>query len=92
MTVKTKNRWGQNRRGRRLRREMNAGPERRKITIFCEGKNTEPTYFRALRDAYSSVSPTLEILGGIGIPFTVASKAVARAKETKALTNARLDG
>lgn len=88
MTVKTKDRWGQNRRGRRLRREMNAGPERRKITIFCEGKNTEPTYFRALRDAYSSVSPTLDILGGIGVPFTIARKAVAKSKEKRVLTKA----
>ena len=89
MTVKTKKHWGQNRRGTRLRRETDAGPERRKMTIFCEGKNTEPSYFRALRDAYSSVSPTLKILGGIGVPFTVASKAVAKAKEQRALTNAR---
>lgn len=89
MTVKTEKDRGRRRRGFRLRRGMDAGAERRKITVFCEGKKTEPTYFRALRDAYSSVSLTLEIFGGIGVPFTIASKAVAKAKQERAVSNAR---
>lgn len=84
MIVKTNKR-----RGIRLRRGMNARTERRKITIFCEGENTEPTYFRALREAHSRVAPTLEIFGGIGVPFTVAKRAVATAKEKMAVPHAR---
>lgn len=86
MTVKTNYRRGLR---LRLRRGTGTGKERRKITIFCEGKNTEPTYFKVLRDAYASESLTLEIFGGIGVPFTIASKAVARAKGNRAAFPAR---
>lgn len=76
MTMRTKrNEMG------RLRRGSTVGAEFRNMTIFCEGKNTEPTYFRALRDAYSSVPLAMEVVEGVGVPFTIASKAVAKVKE-----------
>lgn len=64
----------------RLRRRSTVGRELRSMTIFCEGKNTEPTYFRALRNAYSSVPLAMEVVEGVGVPFTIASKAVAKVK------------
>ncbi len=52
---------------------------KRRFIIYCEGKNTEPGYFKALERSLKtaivdvSIEPT-------GAPKTIASRAVARAK------------
>lgn len=52
-----------------------------RFTIFCEGRNTEPTYLRALRHRLPKVLLRLE--PGAGVPYTLAQKAVERAREDR---------
>lgn len=61
-----------------LARSKSKRQPRRRIIIYCEGENTEPSYFRALKDhiKYVDVSTI-----PAGVPMTVAEKAVARAIE-----------
>ena len=59
------------------------GPRRepkRRFTLFCEGKKTEPAYFKAIKRAYPSAQIEVRIEPGVGVPYTVAKKAVAFAK------------
>ncbi len=65
--------------GKIRRRKPEREPKAR-FFLFCEGQNTEPAYFRAVRDElYGDV--LLEIEGGAGEPRTVADKARARIKQ-----------
>ena len=48
--------------------------------MFCEGKNTEVKYFEAVRRIYSSTLIQWEIYGGVGVPYTIAEKAIEQAK------------
>ncbi len=50
------------------------------FSLFCEGANTEPGYFEAVRRAYPGV--VVEIERGVGVPQTVAAHAVKSAKTT----------
>lgn len=61
---------------RRSRREPKA-----RIVIFCEGANTEPDYFNEFRRAYRGALIELEIIGPVGVPYTVAERAVERAND-----------
>jgi hypothetical protein len=54
---------------------------KRRITLFCEGKNTEPAYFEALRRQFSTVLVDLRVIGEAGVPFTIAEKAVKYLKD-----------
>ena len=65
---------------RRARREP-----KRQFTLFCEGKKTEPAYFDAIKRSYSSALVGVEIVPGVGVPHTIAQKAVEFAK-TRGLT------
>ena len=48
--------------------------------LFCEGQNTEPAYFRAVREKlYGDV--LLEIEGGVGEPRTVADRTRAHIRQ-----------
>ena len=49
--------------------------------LFCEGRNTEPTYFAAVKRACSGALIEMETHGGVGVPYTIAQKAVDRARE-----------
>lgn len=44
--------------------------------------NTEPSYFNALKRTCSSALIAVEIVPGAGVPFTIAEKAVERAKSS----------
>ena len=61
---------------RRYRRE----PKRR-FYVVCEGKNTEPTYFNALRATLANALIEVNTVAGVGVPQTVASTAVALARD-----------
>ncbi len=52
---------------------------KRWFIIFCEGKNTEPTYFEALQRSMKGALIKIEAVGVGGVPSTVAEKAIARA-------------
>lgn len=48
--------------------------------MFCEGRNTEPSYFKALQRTCSSALIGVEIVSGAGVPYTIAEKAVKQAR------------
>ena len=62
------------------------GPRRepqRRFTLFCEGEKTEPASFNAIKRAYPSAQIDVKIECGVGVPYTVAEKAVAFAQESR---------
>lgn len=61
---------------RSLRRRPARREPKRRFTIFCEGEKTEPTYFNAIKRAYSSAMIAVEIVPGVGVPYTIAERAV----------------
>ncbi|VUX47032.1 conserved hypothetical protein [Candidatus Defluviicoccus seviourii] len=70
-----------------LRRRHATREPKRRFIIYCEGRNTEPAYFRALQRHCSSVLIEIEPVGVGGEPFTVAGKAVERAQELGLIPN-----
>ena len=69
-----------------LRRKEELRVPKRKFVIFCEGANTEPRYFDALRRQFKGAIIDVEIVGGAGVPATIAasaSAAMAAAHRTK---------
>ena len=63
-----------------LRRRSPTREPKRRFTILCEGKNTEPAYFRALQRTVANALIDLEIIPAAGVPYTLAERAVARAR------------
>ena len=62
------------------------GPRRdpkRRFTLFCEGRNTEPAYFEAIKRAYPSALIEIRIESGVGVPHTIAEKAAAFARKNR---------
>ena len=53
---------------------------KRRFILFCEGKNTEPAYFRAIERVCTSAQIEVQVEPAAGVPYTIAEKAVARAK------------
>ena len=68
------------------RRRSHIEPKRRFI-LFCEGKNTEPTYFSALKRTWTGALIDVETRPGVGVPMTIARAAVGYAK-SEGLTKA----
>ena len=68
----------------RYRRE----PKRRFI-LFCEGKNTEPAYFGAIDRMYRDALISVEAVPAVGVPYTIAEKAVEHARELGIARNSR---
>ncbi len=54
---------------------------KRKFVLFCEGRNTEPSYFDALRASLSNALIEIEPIPGVGVPNTIADRAAEKAKE-----------
>jgi hypothetical protein len=53
---------------------------RLKLTIFCEGKNTEPHYFEAMARAFGNGLVAVETIPGVGVPGTVVAEAIKARK------------
>ena len=71
------------RHNRRIAHLRRRGPRRKPKRLFvlvCEGQNTEPCYFRALQSTFTSALVELDIVGGVGVPVTVAERAAERAR------------
>ena len=68
------------RRSPNLRRGKYQREPKRRFILFCEGKNTESEYFRAIGRTCTGALIALEIVPAAGVPFTIAEKAVARAR------------
>lgn len=54
---------------------------RQRFILFCEGKNTERVYFEAIRRICSSTLIKVEIFAEGNVPYTLAEKAVERARK-----------
>ena len=68
------------RRTPRLKRRKPSLEPKRRFILFCEGENTETEYFKAISRICSSTLIAVETHGGVGVPYTIAEKAVERAK------------
>ena len=62
---------------------------RRRFFLFCEGLNTEVQYFEAIGRMYSSTQISVLARGGQGVPYTVAEKAVEKARALKIAGHSR---
>lgn len=54
-----------------LRRRRATRNPRKSFLIFCEGANTEPGYFKAIRRRYIRALIDIEIISGVGVPMTI---------------------
>lgn len=64
----------------KLRRRIAQREPKKRFIIYCEGKNTEPAYFRALRRVSKSTLIEIETIGQAGVPRTIAERAIERAR------------
>lgn len=60
---------------RSLRRSRPNREERQRFILYCEGKNTEPAYFNALRDFYRGTIIEIQCVGAAGVPTTIRDRA-----------------
>jgi hypothetical protein len=72
-----------------LKRRSPTREPRRRFTLFCEGKNTEPLYFNALRVRLAHALIEIRINKAAGVPYTIAEQAVQLAKETRCANRRR---
>ena len=73
------------RKKRSFKRQEATRPQRKTFYLFCEGKNTEPHYFEALKQKYKQYVD-LRIKGAIGVPMTI-TKEIIKEKEKKKIDN-----
>ena len=64
----------------KLKRKNPRLEPKRRFILFCEGEKTETEYFKAIGRACSSTLIAVEPYGGVGVPYTIAEKAVERAR------------
>jgi RloB-like protein len=65
-------------RRRRATRELKA-----RMILVCEGRNTEPEYFRAIKRFYAKRSLEIVTVRAAGVPMTLAKKAKEEVKSLK---------
>jgi hypothetical protein len=70
------------------RRKPTRSPPKNFI-IFCEGKNTEPLYFEALKRHLKSALIEIKTEAAVGTPYTIAQAAIKLAKSTGLNTKRR---
>ncbi len=66
-----------------LRRRPPKRAPRRRLLILCEGKVTEPQYFKEFKREYRSQLVDIEILRACGVPKTLVESAVERKKSAE---------
>lgn len=71
------------RRVKDLKRRRPTREPKRRFVLVCEGANTEPAYFAAIRRACSGTLVGVKTVPGVGVPMTVAERAVKEAGRTK---------
>jgi RloB-like protein len=72
-----------------LRRRQAYREPQRRFTIVCEGKNTEPTYFRALQATIRDARVDLDIIPAAGVPMTIAERSIERVRLTSVMRRRR---
>lgn len=60
-----------------------------RFTLFCEGRNTEPAYFAAIKKVCTGALVSIESRGGVGVPITIAQEALEFAKSEGLVRGAR---
>ena len=75
-------------RAEKLKRRKDERAPRRLFTLFCEGKKTEPDYFKALGRTLDYDRVQLKPVPGVGVPITIAEIAVKWASDV-GLTRAK---
>ena len=65
---------------RKLTRARATRQPKRRFHIFCEGRNTEPSYLNALKHYFRGTLIDIHITKGAGVPKTIADKAAAKRK------------
>ncbi|WP_154721630.1 RloB family protein [Ciceribacter sp. T2.26MG-112.2] len=66
-----------------LRRKVENRTPKQKIVIYSEGEKTERDYFDAMRRSFQSVLVDIEIIGGAGVPLTIAKAATLKAQSVR---------
>jgi len=63
-----------------IRRRRSTKEPKVRFTLFCEGRNTEPEYFLAIKKVWTGALVSIESRGGVGAPITIAKQALEFAK------------
>lgn len=71
------------RRSSDLRRRPATREPKARIVLVCEGKNTEPDYFRALKASLNKQSVDIKLVPAAGVPMSVAKAALKAVRELK---------
>jgi hypothetical protein len=64
-----------------LKRRRHIREPRRRFFVFCEGAQTEPAYFSALRRAFMDALVRVETIAAAGVPYTLAQSAALLARQ-----------
>lgn len=73
----------------KVRRHFARREPKRRFILFCEGGNTEPEYFSAIERCFDSALISIKKHSAVGVPMTIARKAVEFAKEEGLLRSSR---
>ncbi|MDE0332467.1 MAG: RloB family protein [Nitrospinae bacterium] len=63
-----------------LRRRRHRREPKCRFIVLCEGKKTEPAYFEAVKYAYRDTLVEVETYPAVGVPYTIAEKAIEYAR------------
>ena len=66
-----------------LRRRPPTKKPKARIVLVCEGKNTEPDYFRALKKSLNKQSLDIIVVPAAGVPMTLAKAALDEGRKLK---------
>ncbi len=77
------------RRNERIGRRKPTRNPKVRFTLFCEGRKTEPQYFKALRSQYNGSLVSIQFGDKGRAPITLAEKALKFAKSTRATKGGR---
>lgn len=72
-----------------IRRRQSRREPKRRFFLFCEGENTEPAYFDALKRTLTGTLIKVETRPGVGVPMTIATEAVKFAQSLGLTTKSR---
>jgi RloB-like protein len=72
-----------------LRRRQAYREPQRRFTIVCEGKNTEPAYFKALKATIRDARVVLDMIPAAGVPMTIAERSVELVRRTNVVRRKR---
>lgn len=72
-----------NRRTGKIERRAWTKEPKTRFVLFCEGSNTEPAYFSAIRKLWTGTLIEIETRKGVGVPITIAERAIEFEKQDR---------